>query len=125
MDKETVDLELNPGSKTFNSKYYPVPRINKDTFYKDLKCIVKIGLSTLVQHSKYVYPVFNNPDKEGTVRFIMEYIKLNQKLVIKPYPSPRNIKTMQNLEGFQYATRLYINMGYYTISRGRTDKTRN
>ena len=26
---ELVDLELKPGSKPFNSKYYPVPRINK------------------------------------------------------------------------------------------------
>ena len=31
---EPVDLELNPGSKPFNSRYYPVPRINKETFRK-------------------------------------------------------------------------------------------
>ena len=31
-DTETVILELNPDSKPFNSKYYPVPRINKKTF---------------------------------------------------------------------------------------------
>ena len=29
---EPVDLELNPDSKPFNSRYYPVPRINKKTF---------------------------------------------------------------------------------------------
>ena len=29
---EPVDLELNPYSKPFNSIYYPVPRINKETF---------------------------------------------------------------------------------------------
>ena len=28
---ETVELELNTGSKPFNGKYYPVPRINKET----------------------------------------------------------------------------------------------
>ena len=36
-DTVPVNLELKPGSKPFNSKYYPVPRINKDTFCKDLK----------------------------------------------------------------------------------------
>ena len=29
---DPVDLELNPYYKTFNSRYYPVPRINKETF---------------------------------------------------------------------------------------------
>ena len=34
---EPVDLELNPYSKPFNSRYYSVPRINKETFRKELK----------------------------------------------------------------------------------------
>ena len=34
---EPVDLELKPGSKPFNSRYYPVPRIDKETFRKYLK----------------------------------------------------------------------------------------
>ena len=29
---EPVDLELKPDSKPFNSRYYPVPRINKERF---------------------------------------------------------------------------------------------
>ena len=37
---EPVDLELNPDSKSFNSRYYPVPIINKETFRKELKHLV-------------------------------------------------------------------------------------
>ena len=48
-DNEPVNLDINPGSKLFNSKYYLVPRINKETFHRDLKCLVKIVLSTPVQ----------------------------------------------------------------------------
>ena len=33
-DTDPVELELKKGSKPFNSKYYPVPRINKETFPK-------------------------------------------------------------------------------------------
>ena len=29
---EPVDLELKPDYKPFNIRYYPVPRINKETF---------------------------------------------------------------------------------------------
>ena len=35
-----VDLELNPYFKPFNIIYYPFPRINKETFRKELKCLV-------------------------------------------------------------------------------------
>ena len=49
---EPVDLELNPYPKTFNSRYYPVPRTNKGTFRKDLKRIVEIGVIAPVQKRK-------------------------------------------------------------------------
>ena len=76
---------------------------------------MKIGLLTPVQQSQCGTPVFITPKKEVTVGFITDYRRLNQKLVIKPYPLPRISKTMQHLEGFQYATALCFNMGYYNI----------
>ena len=36
-DTDPINLELNPDSKPFNSKYYPVPRINKYISCKELK----------------------------------------------------------------------------------------
>ena len=36
-------------------------------------------------------------------------------MVRKPYSLPIIIDTLQKLEGFQYETTLYLNMGYYTI----------
>ena len=92
-----VDSELNPYSKLFHCKYYPVPRINKEKFFKELKWLVKIGVLTPVQQSQYSTPVFIIPKKEGTVRFIMDYRRINHKLVRKLYLSPRIVNTMQNL----------------------------
>ena len=34
---EPINLEINPGSKLFNSKYYPVSITNKKTSSKELK----------------------------------------------------------------------------------------
>ena len=45
----------------------------------------------------------------------MDYHKINQQLVGNTYPLPRIGKTMRQLEGFQYATTLYLNVGYYNI----------
>ena len=49
---DPVNIELKIGYKPFNSKYYPVPRINKETFFKDLKRSVKIEVLTPVQQSQ-------------------------------------------------------------------------
>ena len=40
-DTEPVGLELKPGYKPFNGRYYPVPIINKEIFCKDLKRLWK------------------------------------------------------------------------------------
>ena len=49
------------------------------------------------------------------MRFITNYRRLNRQLVRKTYPLTIMINTIQHLEGFQYATALDINTGYYTI----------
>ena len=100
---EPVDLELNPDSKPFNSRYYLVPRIKKENFWKDINRLVEIWVLTPLQQRQYGTPVFIIPKKEGTVRFISDYHRLNHKLVRKPYPLPRIGETMQKLEGLQYA----------------------
>ena len=94
---EPVDLELKPDSKPFNSRYYPVPRINKETFRKELNILVEIGVLTPVEQSQYSTPVFITPKKEGTVRFITDYLRLNPKLVRKPYHLQEIGETMQQL----------------------------
>ena len=46
----------------------------------------------------------------------MYYLRLNHKLVREAYLLPRISYIIQNIEGFQYATALDINMGYYIIN---------
>ena len=48
-DTEPVNLGQNPGSKPFNSKDYPVSIINRETFCKEIKCLVKIVVLTPVK----------------------------------------------------------------------------
>ena len=41
--------------------------------------------------------------------------QVNKRIVRKPYPLPKINYMIQKLEGFQYATALDLNMGYYTL----------
>jgi hypothetical protein len=49
------------------------------------------------------------------VHTISDFRELNKRMVRKPYPIPKISTTLQELEGFTYATALDLNMGYYTI----------
>ena len=119
---EPIEIELKPDSKPYNGRYYPVPKINKETFKKELLCLVDIGVLDRVEQSEYGTPVFIIPKKEGTVRFITDFRRVNKTIVRKPYPIPRIGETMQQLEGFQFATALDLNMGYYTIDLAESSK---
>ncbi len=60
-------------------------------------------------------PSFIIPKKDHTVRIISDFEKLNKQIVRKPYPIPKISTTLQELEGFPYATTQDLKMGYYTI----------
>jgi hypothetical protein len=50
-----------------------------------------------------------------TLRTITDFREINKRIVRRPYPIPKISTTLQELEGFTYATALDLNMGYYTI----------
>jgi Reverse transcriptase (RNA-dependent DNA polymerase). len=68
-----------------------------------------------VQDLEWGTPVFIIPKKDGTVHFITDNRKVNKLIKRKPYPLPRIANMLQELEGFQFALALDLNMGYYTI----------
>jgi hypothetical protein len=59
--------------------------------------------------------LFIIPKKDHTVRTISDFRELNKRIERNPYPIPKISTTLQELEGFTYATTLDLNMGYYTI----------
>ena len=53
--------------------------------------------------------------KDATVRFISDFCELNKCIKCKPFPIPKIQDLLLKLEGFQHATSLDLNMGYYHI----------
>jgi hypothetical protein len=82
---------------------------------KEIDCLVSIGVLKWQPSSKWASPSFIILKKDHTVRTISDFRELNKRIVRKPYPIPQISNTLQELEGFTYATTLDLNMGYYTI----------
>ena len=117
-----VNLELKPGAEPYHAKAFPVPKIHDSTLRKEVQRLCDIGVLKKVNRSEWAAPTFLIPKKDGSVRFISDFRELNKRIKRKPYPIPHIQDLLLNLEGFQYATSLDLNMGYYHIELNPTSK---
>ena len=112
---EPVSFELKRDAKPYHSRAFPIPRKHRETIMKEVKRLVELGVLEWQPTSEWAAPSFIQPKKNGTVRFLTDFRRLNERLVRKPFPLPKISTVLQELEGFTYATALDLNMGYYTI----------
>ncbi len=110
-----VSFELKESAKPYHGRPYLIPKIHKATLMKEIDHVVLIGVLKWQPSSKWASPSFIIPKKDYTVHTISDFRELNTQIVRKPYPIPKISTTLQELEGFTYATALDLNMGYYTI----------
>jgi len=79
--------------------------------------LVKIGVLKKLNRSEWAAPTFVIPTsrKDGSVRLISDFRELNKRTLRIPYPIPNIQDTLLNLEGFQWATSLDLNMRCYHV----------
>ena len=119
---EPVELELKEGATPYHARPYPIPKCHYDTLRMEVDRLEEIGVLKRVNRSEWAAPSFIIPKKDGTVRFINDFRELNKRIRRKPFPIPNIQDMLLNLEGFQYATSLDLNMGYYHIELSPTSK---
>jgi hypothetical protein len=110
-----IYIELQEGAKPYHGRPYPITQIHKATLMKEINRLVGIGVMKRQSSLQWASPTFIIPKKDMTVRTITDFRELNKRIVRRPYPIPKISTTLQELEGFTYATALDLNMGYYTI----------
>ena len=111
-----VDSELKDDANPVCLQPYPVPRAHEAMFRKEVERLVGLGVLEEANDSKWGSPSFAQPKaKTNHVRFLSDFRNLNRQLKHKPYPMPKICEMLLNLEGFQNATSLDLNMGYYHI----------
>jgi len=119
---QEVKLELKPDAKPYHARAYNIPRCHLQTLKAEVDRLVTIGVLKKVNRSEWAAPTFIIPKKDGSVRFISDFRELNKRILRKPYPIPNIQDMLLNLEGFQWATSLDLNMGYYHIRLDPTSK---
>ena len=110
-----MEIPLNEGAKPYHSRALTIPNIYKQTFNKDLYRLESIGVLRKVNRSKWAKPSFIIAKKDGQVRFISDFQKLNSQIKWAPYPFPHIKNMLLKVSNFIYATALDLVMGYYNI----------
>ena len=114
-NNEPYDIELKDGAQPYHSRPFPIPKVHERTLKIELERLVEIGVLKRKNNSEWAAPTFIIPKKDGSVRFISDFRELNKHIKCKPFPIPKIQDLLLKLEGFQYATSLDLNMGYYHI----------
>ena len=97
-----VDLELNDDAKPVWSRPYPVPRVHKAMFRKEVEILVKLSVIEESNESEWVAPSCAHPKaKKNRTLFLSDFRNLNRQLKRKPHSMPNIREIILNLEGFQ------------------------
>ena len=111
----SYDIDLKPEVDPYHARSYPIPKVHYSALRLEVERLCEIGVLKRVNRSEWAAPTFIIPKKDGTVRFISDFRELNKRIKRRPYPIPKIQDMLMNLEGFQFATSLDLNMGYYHI----------
>ena len=112
---ELYHIELKENAKPYHARAYPIPKSYEETLKMEVKRLCELNVLKRINRSEWGSPTFIIPKKDGTVRFISDFRELNKQIKRKPFPLPKIQDLLLKLEGFQYATSLDLNMGYYHI----------
>jgi hypothetical protein len=92
-------------------------------YSKEIVRLVDIGVLEEDYSSEWasLFPSFAIPKKNGTIRVVTDFRKLNLLLwnvSCQPFPIPKigEADMIRSMEGFTFASGLDLNMGYYHIN---------
>ena len=114
MPGEPYRVPIKKTAKPYHAKPFPVPVIYQDTLKKELNRLEDLGVITKDKDSQWAAPAFIIPKKNGTVRFLTDFRRLNSQLNRHPYPLPKIQDLLQSVPKFSFVTTLDLNMGYYS-----------
>jgi len=113
---DPVQLELkDPEAKPYHAKPYPVPQAHEQALREEIARLVEYGVLRKVNRSEWASPMFTIRKLDMTLRTLADLRELNKRIRRQPFPLPKIQDLLQRLEGFEYATSLDLNMGYYHI----------
>ena len=116
-----VHIEVVEGAKPYWAKPYPIPLKNRKVFEDEVYRQCDIGAlrqltAEEIKKRHWASPCFGVTKKNGTIRLVMDFRKLNEVLKRREYHLTTIDEMFQNILGFLLASVVDLNMGYLLIA---------
>jgi hypothetical protein len=108
-----VHLELNAQAQLFHHRPYPVPHAHMQVFKEELDWLEELGVLTRTGPAKYLSLTFIIPKKDGRVRWVSDFRKLNTMITRRVYNLPRIHDILRKRSHYLFFTKLDISMQYW------------
>ena len=107
------DIKLST-SEPIQSKGYPVPFKARDVMDSEIKEMLELGVIEK-SVSPYSSPVVLVPKKDGSVRFCIDFRKLNKVTEFDAEPMPNMEEVINRMSGNKFFTRMDCSKGYWQV----------
>ncbi|VDC04059.1 unnamed protein product [Peniophora sp. CBMAI 1063] len=107
-------IELIQGARPVDCKVYPLTLAEQDELRKFIEENLKSG-PIRPSKSPMASPFFFIEKKDGSLRPVQDYRKLNEMTVKNRYPLPLIQELLDKLKGTRYFTKLDVHWGYNNV----------
>ena len=121
LTKHVIDLE--PGTTPSNTQPYRLAPMKKSFVDQQLEEMLQAG-QIVPSHSPWAAPIVLSPKKDGTLRFCVDYRKLNASTIKTAYPIPRVDDTLDSLREAKYISTLDLRSGYWQVEIDRDSRSK-
>ncbi|CAF0888235.1 unnamed protein product [Rotaria sordida] len=107
-------IRLLPGSQPCNLPSYRIAPARRQIVEENLREMLQ-GNVIVSSKSPWASPVILAPKKDGTLRFCIDYRKLNAMTICDAYPIPRIDDTLDSLQEAKFISTLDLRTGYWQV----------
>jgi hypothetical protein len=107
--------------KPVHVKQYPIPYAARDTVQREIQEMLKLGVIE-PSISAYSAPIVLVKKKDGSVRFCIDYRRLNNELQFDSEPMPDVDQLFAKLSNAKYFSKLDLSKGYWQIPVDEKDR---
>ncbi len=106
-------IEMEPGVVVC-SRPYRLPEHKKKVVQSELEAMLEMGVIE-ESHSDWASPIVLVPKTDGSVRFCVDYRKVNAVSMFDAYPMPRVDELLDRLDTARFYSTLDLTKGYWQI----------
>ncbi|KAJ8019153.1 hypothetical protein HOLleu_42443 [Holothuria leucospilota] len=103
------------------SKAYPEPYAMRETIKSEIDTMLQMGIIE-PSESPYASPIVIVKKQDGSIRFCIDFRKLNRVTVIDPEPIPNVDELLIRISNAKWFTKLDLTKGYWQIVVASNDK---